>query len=127
MFIYLGYYYVFDKFVVIGIDPDRDRDSLEEAYDQVYANFVEEVDDADSKVFFPHWGCKVCTCMFMSACACVCVCVHVHMTLCVREYAFVCLCVCVCMCLSCEFFSSSIGELSCNIITCLLSLTKALI
>ena len=47
LYLYLAY---FDHFVVLGIDPDRDRDSLEEVYDQVYANFVEEVDGADNKV-----------------------------------------------------------------------------
>ena len=50
--------------VVVGIDPDRDHDSLEEVYDQVYANFVEEVDASDNKVS-----------SLIGAAKCVCICV----------------------------------------------------
>ena len=92
---------MYNKFVVLGIDPDRDRDSLEEVYDQVYANFVEEVDGADNKVSSLIGAAK---------------CVHVHVCLWVHVYVYVCVyvcicvcmsvlvCVCVCVCLSWEFF-----------------------
>ena len=32
----------------IGIDPAKDAASLEDLYDRVYSNFVEEVDSADN-------------------------------------------------------------------------------
>ena len=75
--------YAFDKFVVLGIDPDRDRNSLEEVYDQVYANFVEEVDGADNKISSLIGAAK---------------CVHVHVCLCVHVYVCVCVHMCVLVC-----------------------------
>jgi uncharacterized UPF0160 family protein len=62
LILFLAYCYYIS--VVIGMDPDGDRDSLEEVYDQVYANFVEEVDASDNKVS-----------SLIGATKCVCVCV----------------------------------------------------
>jgi hypothetical protein len=70
-----------------GIDPAKEESLLEELYDRVYGNFVEEVDAVDNGIsaFDGTPRCvyiRDCVYMCLSAyvcvCACVRVCVHVH-------------------------------------------------
>jgi hypothetical protein len=70
-----------------GIDPAKEESLLEELYDRVYGNFVEEVDAVDNGIS-----------AFDGTPRCLCVCIRDCVYMCLSVYVYVCVYVCVCTC-----------------------------